>query len=354
MKGLGIILRSTYDKRIFLRVYLPNLITIFLVMFLGACTLPKINLITGNTMGTTYSVKVVDKVDVEVLKKLIDQKLIDVNQLMSTYIPDSELSRFNQAPINQFFPLSKENIDIMRIAEQIYNVSGGQFDITIGPLVNLWGFGSDVTQQVLPSQGEIDLAKSRVSMDLLNISNEGAIKKANIYIDLSAIAKGYGVDQIALLLEARGINNYLVEIGGELRAKGVNEKGYNWRIGIEKPDASQRTAFKAIELRDQAMATSGDYRNYFEVAGQRYSHTISPLTGRPITHNVASVTVVAKTTAMADGYATAINVMGAEQGLEMAERQSLAVLVILKTDNGYEERYSEAFKALSSDSLELD
>lgn len=323
-----------------------------LILSLGACAPPRATLITGNTMGTTYSVKIVDKVDAPFLKKLIDTKLADVNQLMSTYIPESELSRLNQAPINQIFRLSKENIEVMRIARKIHDVSDGQFDITIGPLVNLWGFGPDINQQILPSQEEIDLARSQVGMKFLSISDEGAVKKADIYIDLSSIAKGYGVDQIALLLEARGFNNYLVEIGGELRGKGVNGKGNSWRIAIEKPDVSQRTAFKAIELRDQAMATSGDYRNYFEVDGQRYSHTISPVTGRPITHNVASVTVLAETTTMADGYATAINVMGAEKGLAMAERQSLAVLVILKTENGFEERYSEKFKALFPDLLE--
>lgn len=323
-----------------------------LLILLSACTPPHATLITGSTMGTTYSIKIVDKVDEISLKTHIDNELEKVNQLMSTYISDSELSKFNQFPIDKDFALSKDNLVVMRMAKKINDHSEGQFDVTIGPLVNLWGFGPDFKRQGIPTQKAIDLARSRVGMEFLVLSNDTGRKKADIYIDLSAIAKGYGVDQLARLLDTKGVQNYLVEIGGELRGKGVNEKGHAWRIAIEKPDVTQRSVFKAIDLRNQAMATSGDYRNYFEVDGQRYSHTISPLTGRPITHNVASVTVVAESTAMADGYATAINVMGAEKGLAMAKRQNLAVLVILKTENGFEERYSESFKALFPDSSE--
>ena len=183
-------------------------------------------------------------------------------------------------------------------------------------------------------------------MQYLQISSEMVNKTEAVYVDLSAIAKGYGVDAIAQLLNTKGIENYLVEIGGELRASGVNDKGRYWRIAIEKPDVLQRTPYKALELKNSAMATSGDYRNYFEVDGNRYSHTISPISGRPIVHNVASVTVIDPSTAMADGYATAINVMGVDAGMKMSEKLNLAVLMIIKTENGFEERYSSQYKVL--------
>ena len=179
--------------------------------------------------------------------------------------------------------------------------------------------------------------------DSLTISPSDVTKTRDIAVDFSAIAKGFGVDELARLVEAAGGRNYLVEIGGELRANGFNQRGQTWLIGVETPDLIQRVPFTAIPLANLAMATSGDYRNYFEVEGERFSHTIDPSTGYPITHNVASVTVLAATAAEADGYATAINVMGAEAGLDLAERISLPVLVILKESGGFTSRTSSAF-----------
>jgi thiamine biosynthesis lipoprotein len=167
-------------------------------------------------------------------------------------------------------------------------------------------------------------------------------KDSDLYLDLSAIAKGYAVDRVALILEAGDIRNYLVEIGGELRARGQNDRGNPWTIAVEKPNSLSRSIFRTIPLRDMSMATSGDYRNYFEVDGKRYSHTIDPRTGRPITHNVASVTVLAASAAVADGYATAINVLGVEKGLSLARQLDLAVLVLVKQEDGFIERSSPA------------
>jgi thiamine biosynthesis lipoprotein len=197
----------------------------------------------------------------------------------------------------------------------------------------------------VPSTDEIEKALSRVGMNKLSLQGNQLTKLNDTYVDLSAIAKGFGVDEIAALLDKRALRNYLVEIGGELRARGNNDRGQLWRIAVEKPDVTQRSPFKAVNVQDQAMATSGDYRNYFEIDGHRYSHTLDPTTGYPVDHNVVSVTVVSGQTAMADGLATAINVMGADAGLAMAEQHDLAVLVIIKTRDGFVERYSSAFAA---------
>ena len=318
-----------------------------IVWSLTACSPKAPTFLAGATMGTTYSVKISDSIeDSEDLQNQIDAQLQRINDLMSTYIPDSELSKFNQSEIDIPFPLSRENAEVFAMAKKIHEESNGQFDVTIGPLVNLWGFGPNKTDMLVPSNEEIEAAKSRVGMQYLQISSEMVNKTEAVYVDLSAIAKGYGVDAIAQLLNTKGIENYLVEIGGELRASGVNDKGRYWRIAIEKPDVLQRIPYKTLELKNSAMATSGDYRNYFEIDGNRYSHTISPISGRPIIHNVASVTVIDPSTAMADGYATAINVMGVDAGMNMSEKLNLAVLIIIKTENGFEERYSSQYKAL--------
>jgi thiamine biosynthesis lipoprotein len=299
-------------------------------------------------MGTTYSVKIVTDVsslDKERIASEIQARLDEINGLMSTYLPDSELSRFNRAEVGVPFELSEEMRQVLEMAYQINLMSSGKFDVTVGPLVNLWGFGPDPGYQVVPPVSEIENALARVGMNNLSLKGNRLTKLKDTYVDLSAIAKGFGVDEIAALLDQRKLKDYLVEIGGELRARGLNDRGQLWRIAVEKPDVNQRTPFKAVNVRDQAMATSGDYRNYFEIDGQRYSHTLDPTTGYPIDHSVASVTVMAARTAMADGLATAIHVMGAQAGLAMAEQHNLAVLVIIKTDDGFAERYSSTFEA---------
>lgn len=320
------------------------------LLILAGCDNRKLVEIHGETMGTTYSVKVVAKgVDAAALKKQIDGELVHVNGLMSTYIPDSELSRFNASPVGQWFPVSPEMIKVLKLSERVYKLSGGSFDVTVGPLVNLWGFGPTPMRGDVPPDDAIAAAKARVGFTKLSIGDDELRRDADIYVDLSAVAKGYGVDQVAALLDGDGYSNYLVEIGGELRARGKNERGTPWRVAIERPDVADRVPFTALALHDEGIATSGDYRNYFEVDGKRYSHTIDPATGRPITHNLASVTVIAPTTAEADAFATAIDVMGPERGMALAEKQNLPVFVIIKGVDGFIEKHSSAFKAYLND-----
>lgn len=318
-------------------------------LFLTGCGGSDLATLRGQTMGTTYTVKVVaSQVEKDDLKQEVDRELARVNGLMSTWIPESELSRLNAAPVGEPFEVSPDTLEVIRLSREVSELSEGSFDITVGPLVNLWGFGPDPSGREVPSDDEIAAARERVGFDYIVIDGNTVTKKADIYIDLSAIAKGYGVDRIAELLEARGFENYLVEIGGELRVRGHNDRDTPWTVAIETPAGGlERSIFRTVEIRDQAMATSGDYRNYFEKDGVRYSHTIDPVTGRPITHDLVSVTVLADTTAMADAMATAINVMGAARGLDLAQARNMAVQVIIKTEDGFEERMSPAFEAMS-------
>ena len=320
---------------------------------LFACEQESLLVISGPTMGTSYTVKVVgEHLHPGKLREQIESELRRINGLMSTYDENSELSRFNRSPVAHAFPVSPEILEVLKLSGEIFDHSGGAFDVAVGPLVNLWGFGPEPSRDVVPLDEEINAARQRTGFGLLQMDDAGLLKMRNIYVDLSAIAKGYAVDSLARILDTQGVENYLIEIGGELRARGINDQGSPWTIAVEVPDNLSRSVFRTLELRDMSMATSGDYRNYFEVDGARYSHTIDPRTGRPITHNVASVTVLSPSAAMADGYATAINVLGAEQGLALAQAQNLAVLVIIKTEDGFREQLSQALDTYLNENLD--
>jgi FAD:protein FMN transferase len=326
--------------------------TVFLALF-TFCANPvpqsKQYIFHGATMGTLYNIKIIEAkktpVDQNVMAFEIDSLLKNVNQMMSTYIHDSELSRLNQAPAGEWIPVSNGLMRVFQAAQSVSEKSGGAFDVTVGPLVNLWGFGPDVRNNELPAESEILARKALVGYHNLSLQkNPPAIKKAiaGMYCDLSAIAKGWGVDRAADFLEAKGHHHYMVEIGGEIRAKGNNVKGEPWRIGVSSPDA-QFAIQKVIAVKDNGVATSGDYRNYFEKDGVRYSHTINPVTGCPITHKLASITVIHPSCMMADGFATAIDVLGPDAGMEFAERENLPIFMVVKSDAGFVEKKNPAF-----------
>lgn len=307
--------------------------------------------LAGETMGTTYHITLVADegkplaVDTTALQAAVDAELQKINQHMSTYISDSELMRFNAADSGEWLDISKPLGEVLALSQQISERSGGAFDITVGPLVNLWGFGPTKKEEQIPDAAAIAAIKDRMGYTRLELREGQALKSTDIWLDLSAIAKGYGVDWIADYISRQGINHYMVEIGGEIRVKGNNTKGAPWRIAIEQPSMMmQQSVHKAIALTNAGMATSGDYRNYFERDGRRYSHTIDPQTGYPIEHRLVSVTVIADTAAEADGWATAINVLGPEKGMEVANREKLAVYMIVKEDEGFSDRYSTAFE----------
>ncbi len=301
--------------------------------------------LNGLTMGTTYTVKINETGrynDLVLIKKSIDKLLEDLNAKMSTYLPDSELSRINQSSSVNWISISNDLYAVIETAINISNLSGGAFDITIGSLVNLWGFGPVEKQDIIPDDGLIQT----IGKIHLNDANRSIRKdRANIYLDLSGIAKGYAVDRIAQLLQEQfAIHNYLVEIGGEIRAKGVNPDNLAWRIGIEKPVSKLRAIERIISLDNTGMATSGGYRNYYEENGIHYSHIIDPRTGKPVNHQLVSVTVLHAESMIADAWATALQVLGPENGMALANSLGLPVFFIVKQQNGFSELMSASFK----------
>ncbi len=327
---------------------------ISLLFLVFSCTSPvkeEVLTINGNTMGTTFSVKFTSPspVDIIEIEKDINSLLIELNRQMSTYIPNSELSRFNKSTDTTWVSVSEDLAYVVNSAQKISEISEGLFDITIGPAVNIWGFGPDNKPQFVPNKEAIEKALKLVGYKNIQVKlNPPEIKKSNpnVYCDLSAIAKGFGVDIVSEYLTQKGLTNYLVEIGGELRASGAKFKD-KWKVGISVP-SQDNTIQETITLSNQSMATSGDYWNYFEEDGIRYSHTINPITGKPITHKLASVTVVAKTCMEADALATAIDVMGPELGLKFATKNELNVYFIVKGKNGFESFSTESFIDLKS------
>ncbi|AOM40948.1 FAD:protein FMN transferase [Xenorhabdus hominickii] len=325
---------------------------LFSVVLLAACGGPEQQNLNGQTMGTYYSVKYVADSSAsspENLQKEIDRRLEEVNDQMSTYRPNSELSRFNQSrEVNKPFPVSAATAKVVKEAIRINQLTEGALDVTVGPLVNLWGFGPEGRVTKAPTDEELAIRRAWTGIGNLSVAGNNLVKSIpELYVDLSSIAKGYGVDVVTEYLESQNIKNYMVDIGGEVRTLGQNGKGSPWRIAIEKPSDSGMTqsAQEIIEPGNMSIATSGDYRNYFEQNGVRYSHTIDPKTSRPIMHNLVSITVIASTCMSADGFSTGLDVLGPEKGMELAEKLNIPVFMIVKTKEGFEERSSTAFKA---------
>jgi FAD:protein FMN transferase len=290
----------------------------------------------GETMGTTYTVKYYDpdQATLSGVATLIEEALDAVNRRMSTYRPDSELSMFNTGGTEPV-ELSPQLYHVMQTALAVSDETGGAFDITVGPIVNAYGFGPDL-RVTYPTDEALDALRPLVGREhlLLDETAKTLTKDAaGVYCDLSAIAKGYGVDQIAEQALSR-YENYFVEVGGEVRCKGVNPDGQPWRVGVEEPIEGVRAIRKVIGLRDRAMATSGDYRNFVDIDGQRVSHTIDPRTGCPAENRVVSATVLHASCERADAYATALMVLGEAEGLAFAEKQGLAVLLLVREDDG--------------------
>jgi len=314
---------------------------ILVLFFSGGCSLKKEAVFSGRTMGTTYGVRVVTGYFKEVgfLEKEIDRRLKEINQSMSVYIKDSEISRLNAGPAGRKMPVSDDFIEVLQTAKQLYAETGGAWDGTVGSLVNLWGFGNRGMTDRVPPKDEIDRQRLRVGFHLIDIKAEQHLtkKRSDVFLDLGSIAKGYGVDQIAALIQGRGINDFLVEIGGEVFASGKRKDGGNWRIGINTPSntASYAEVYKVVPLHNKAMATSGDYRNFFEKDGRVYSHVIDPRSGYPVVNGVVSVSIIADTCTLADGLATAVMVMGTEKGLSLVNRLShMECLIIVKNSDG--------------------
>ena len=319
-------------------------------LVIAGCGKPEPDItLSGETMGTTYSVKVAmvsAPLDERALKRDIDAVLRAVNSSMSTYDETSELSRLNQNRTTEWIPISPELYEVLFAALGVSKLSGGAFDVTVGPLVNLWGFGPQNVPIRVPSDQALARERRRVGYEKVSLRAEGpAVRKSlgDVYIDLSGIAKGYAVDRISALLGARGLDNHMVEIGGEVKARGFNANGIPWQIGIEKPDVERRSIFDILSLSEMGMASSGDYRNYFEQNGRRYSHTIDPGTGSPVVHRLVAVTVLDGSTMRADALATALLVLGPQDGYGLAARENIAALFLIRQDDGFEARVTPVF-----------
>jgi FAD:protein FMN transferase len=330
----------------------------FLILLVGSAFLftgggEDIQRLRGLTMGTSYELQLVDMPE----QLTADQLATDVSEMLSrldteifsTYASNSELSRFNHHGVNVPFIASSQMIDVLLMAQEISALSAGAFDITVGPLVNLWGFGPEMKVfESVPSQAEIQSARSRVGFQFLQISpsSHEISKTRDVSVDLSAIAKGYAVDQLAEYLDEAGVENYFIEIGGELKIKGSKPGGKGWIPAIEAPMDTASQLYQIFYSRGDsiAVAGSGDYRNYFEEDGQRYSHEIDPRSGSPISHRMAAAYVIDSSAARADALATAYMILGPEASEALARRQRQAVYFIYKSEgNGFEEFVSDEF-----------
>ena len=305
-------------------------------------------------MGTTYSVKVVtgSAEGIAGVKEKIDGRLEEINRSMSTYQKDSEISRFNRFnQVRQKFHISNDFYAVMRAGQKIHRLSNGAWDGTVNPLVDLWGFGRSGNREKIPSKIEIAALLPDIGFANIDIVNPGYLikKRAAVTIDLSSIAKGYGVDAVSDMLRHLGYEDYLVEIGGEIYAAGHRKDNTRWRIGINRPqaDAAFDEVYKVVEMHNQAFATSGDYRIFFEVNGARYSHIIDPRSGYPVTNGVVGVSIIADTCMFADGLATAVMVMGHLDGLKLINSLAAVegLIVVEGRDGSLQDYPSKGFVA---------
>ncbi len=331
------------------------LITALLLIVVTACVPNDKSreeiLLQGKTMGTTYHVKAIkgsSSVSEQDLQQQVDEALAGVNKAMSNWDKESEISRFNQSTSTEWTPISRDFSIVMQESLRIHTLTNGYFDVTLAPLIELWGFGTKQDTPPQPSPSDIRNALESVGMStMLEFETDPpALRKVNTdtTVNLSAIAKGFGIDKVASVLDDNGIDEYLVEIGGDLVTSGNNAKDEPWVVGIEKPDSGARTVQHVVRVSGKGMATSGDYRIYKEVDGKRFSHIIDAASGRPVTHKLASVTVIADNAMRSDGLATALLAMGDKRGMALAEREGIAAFFIVREGDHFITRSSSAFR----------
>lgn len=323
-----------------------------LALLLGACQpAPPAQLrIQGNTMGTYYVVTLSDPFPggEPALQREVDALLARLNKEISTYDPHSLISRFNQGPANTPMAIPASMAKIVQQGMDAGHLTGGRLDVTVGPLVNLWGFGPDKRPLKRPSAEQIAEARQKVGIDKLSLSRRGSdflLSKSipGLYLDLSTLGEGAASDEIAALLEHAGVNDYLIEVAGAVRSKGKNGQGKPWRVAIVEPSDQPGAIEDVVVPNGMALSTAGSYRNYYELDGRRYSHIIDPASGEPVTHRLVSASVLTPTALEADALDTALMVMGPEQALAFAREHGLAVYLIVKTAQGFESKFTPQF-----------
>jgi thiamine biosynthesis lipoprotein len=333
---------------------LPTFLPLCLALWLAACQPgPQEAEIAGEVQGTTYHIKLVlppeSATNAEQLKAAIEERFANIDIKLSNYRQDSEISRLNQQKTTEWLPISKDIADLLVIARQVYVKSGGCYDLTVKPLFDLWGFSRH--QGKVPQQADIDKLLPHIGLDKVEDDTSGLrIRRLDpaVMIDLSSIAQGYTVGAVANLLEGQGIQNYMAEIGGEMRVKGHKANGDPWRIAVEKPTPFTREVHKILSIRQEngtAIMTSGTYRNFFDEGGHSYSHIIDPKTGKPVDHHLLSVTVMHDDPTWADAWSTALLCLGEEKGYQLAESEGLKALFVFEENRELKERMTSAMLA---------
>ncbi|UAK19867.1 FAD:protein FMN transferase ApbE [Kluyvera sp. CRP] len=311
-----------------------------------------VTVLEGKTMGTFWRVSVVgvDKSRAEELRTKVQTQLDGDDRLLSTWKNDSALMRFNHSRSTTPWPVNEAMADIVTESLRIGRKTQGAMDITVGPLVNLWGFGPDKQPVSTPTQAQIDAAKARTGLDKLTVINRADrqyLQKSipDLYVDLSTVGEGYAADHLARLMTEEGISRYLVSVGGALVSRGMNADGQPWRVAIQKPTDRENAVQAIVDINGHGISTSGSYRNYYELDGKRISHVIDPQTGHPITHKLVSVTVIAPTALEADAWDTGLMVLGTEKAQQVVREQGLAVYMIMKEGDGFTTWMSPQFRA---------
>jgi thiamine biosynthesis lipoprotein len=340
--------------------------TFFRAALLGACVLfsgcdsattpatpaSTATVLDGKTMGTFWRVSVigVDEAKAQALRAKVQAQLDADDRLLSTWKNDSALMRFNHAADTRPWPVSEAMADIVTLSLRIGAKTHGAMDITVGPLVNLWGFGPDKQPVATPDAQAIAAAKARTGLQHLQVINQSGrqfLQKdiPDLFVDLSTVGEGYAADHLARLMEQEGISRYLVSVGGALVSRGMNGEGKPWRVAIQKPTDRENAVQAIVDINGHGISTSGSYRNYYELDGKRISHVIDPQTGQPITHKLVSVTVIAPTALEADGWDTGLMVLGPEKAQQVVREQGLAVYMIVKEGEGFKTWMSPQFKS---------
>lgn len=327
-----------------------RLASYLIVCLIAACGRPPQELVlSGPTMGTTYTVKVAappSGVDASDVRATIDTVLARIDRQMSGYRSDSEIARFNASQSTDWFAVSADLAQVVQIALEVSEQSDGAFDVTVAPLVTAWGFGSGEEPAIVPDEARLASLRERVGHDKLHVRSAApALRKSipGLTVDLNGIAPGFAVDVLAERFQAMQIGNFMIDLGGEVRSRGLNARGTAWRIAVERPVDAEPSPYAIVQLDDMSVTTSGEYRHYYVRNGHRYSHTIDPRTARPLEHNLASVVVIGPSTARIDGWATAFNVLGAEAGYELAAKLNMPVMFIEWRGEELEHRMTRQF-----------
>ncbi|ANI59520.1 thiamine biosynthesis lipoprotein [Pseudomonas frederiksbergensis] len=309
----------------------------------------------GPTMGSSYSIQYVRHAGLPApaeVRVQVEKILSDVDRQMSTYRSDSDIERFNNLPANHCQTMPAPILELVRVGERLSLQSDGSYDLTVEPLLNLWGFGPQAREEKVPSAEALAEVQQRVGHNHLRIEGDQLCKDAAVEVDFNSIAAGYAVDTIAAELEALGIHDYLAEATGELKAVGKKLDGSPWRIALEEPRDDQQVAERIIAVDGYGVSTSGDYRNYFEQGGRRYSHTFDARTGTPVLHTLASVTVIHPSALMADGLSTLLLILGPERGWDYAQTHDIAAFFVIRADTGFVTRTNQAFERLAGEKTE--